>query len=65
MSKLHMLLCTIEDEETLVSASANKRPVDWIVPKGALRDDEALFFMWGKGVIAKGIIASKPKPNEH
>lgn len=65
MSELHMLLCTIEDVGVLVSASANKRPVDWIVPKGALRGDEALFFMWGKGVIAKGTITSKPKPNEH
>lgn len=65
MSKLHMLLCTIEDVAVLVSASVNNLPVDWIVPKGALRGDEALFFMWSKGVVAKGTIASKPKPNEH
>lgn len=63
MANLHVLLCSIEDVASLAASGDNSTAV-WIVPKGAQPGDEALFFSWGTGVVAKGTIASTPKPNK-
>ncbi len=63
MANLHVLLCSIEDVASLAASGDNSTAV-WIVPKGAQPGDEALFFSWGTGVVAKGTIASPPKPNK-
>jgi len=62
MANLHMLLCTADDDVARLKTSAsNGSATDCIVPKKALPRDDAMFFVWGRGVLARGRIQSAPK----
>lgn len=64
MTNLHVLLATADaDIASLKTAEAKNTTTAWTAPKKAMPGDEVLFFLWGTGLIAKGVIKTASKLN--
>ena len=61
----HILVGETGQEDSVLKASRNDRPLDWRVPKESHPNDSVLFYLPRHGFVAYGEIASQPRNFEH
>ncbi|MGK3990553.1 HNH endonuclease [Sorangium sp. So ce136] len=60
---LHVLVGSAEDDVALLrEAERTGTNAPWILPKSARAYDDALVFVWSRGIVASGVVVDEPSP---